>query len=158
MTRATQATRARLVIPLNALEAGDVVPSSVLSLISSTPAKKNYPLCIYSTTLSVVRQYTETSQQRKMETTKIVSSMQLCSQTNTYPDSPRQQLTMTGVARVEEIENGLSASKALNESRPRRLRHLMCFVLPIQADCLAKLQGEYKHHSYTPARCMAFYF
>jgi len=57
--------------------------------------------------------------------------MQLRSQTNTYPDSPRQQLTMTGVARVEKIENGLSASKALNESRPRRLRHLMCLVLPI---------------------------
>jgi len=41
---------------------------------------------------------------------------------------------MTGVARVEEIENGLAASKALNESCPRRLRrphHLMCLVLPI---------------------------
>jgi len=57
--------------------------------------------------LSVVRQYTETSQQCKMETTKIVSSMQLYSQTNTSPDSPRQQLTMTGVAQVDEIENGL---------------------------------------------------
>jgi len=40
---------------------------------------------------------------------------------------------MTGVPGAEEIEDGLAASKALNESRPRRLcrpRHLMCLVLP----------------------------
>ena len=54
-----------------------------------------------------------------METTKIVTS--------------RQRLTMTGVAGAEEIEDGLAASKALNESRPRRPRHLMCLVLPSTA-------------------------
>ena len=35
--------------------------------------------------------------------------------------------------REQEIEDGLAASKAPNESRPRRLRrprHLMCLVLP----------------------------
>ena len=47
---------------------------------------------------------------------------------------------MTGVAEVEDIEDGLvvwphrvAASKAFNKSRPRRLRrprHLMCLVLP----------------------------
>ena len=43
---------------------------------------------------------------------------------------------MTGFAGVEEnkeIEDGLAASKALNESRPRRLRcprHLMSLALP----------------------------
>ena len=59
-----------------------------------------------------------------METTKVVSS--------------REQLTMTGVARAEEIGRWFgrtvsSASKAFNESRPHRLhrpRHLMSLALP----------------------------
>jgi len=72
-----------------------------------------------------------------MQTTKPRKLCLLCSyivnQTNTSPDSPPQQLTITGVPGAEEIEDGLAASKALNESRPRRLRrppHLMCLVLP----------------------------
>jgi len=72
-----------------------------------------------------------------MHTTKPRKLCLLCSyivnQTNTSPDSPPQQLTITGVPGAEEIEDGLAASKALNESRPRRLRrprHLMCLVLP----------------------------
>jgi len=40
----------------------------------------------------------------------------LCSyivnQTNTSPESPRQQLTMTGIPGAEEIDDGLAASKA----------------------------------------------
>jgi len=72
---------------LNALEAGDAVRSSMLSLISSVWAKNElYPIThLQHNSLSVVRQYTEISQPCKMETTKIMSS--------------HQQLTMTGVGR-----------------------------------------------------------
>jgi len=73
--------------------------SSVLSLISSVPAKNElYPIMhLQHNSLRVVRQYVEISQPCKMETTKIVSS--------------RQQLTMTGVARAEEIEDDLAAPR-----------------------------------------------
>ena len=53
------------------------------------------------------------------------------------PDSPGQQLTMTGVAGLKEIEDGKlhriasPASKAFNESRPLRLHHLMSLELPV---------------------------
>ena len=54
-----------------------------------------YPIMhLQHNSLRVVRQYIEISQPCKMETTKIVSS--------------RQQLTMTGVAGAEEIEDGLA--------------------------------------------------
>jgi len=53
---------------LNALEAGDAVRSSVLSLISSLQQKMNYPIMqLQHNSLSMVRQYTETSQQCKMD-------------------------------------------------------------------------------------------
>jgi len=72
--------------------------------------------------------------------------------TGSAKDSPRQQLTMNGVARVEEIETGLAASKALNESRPhllRRQRHLMCLVLPFatatSTDTAVVCQTKHRH-------------
>jgi len=49
---------------------------------------------------------------------------------------PSQQLTITGVAGAEAIEDTMLdcttslASKAFNESRPRCLRRLMSLVLP----------------------------
>jgi len=84
--------------------------------------------------IRVVRQYIETSQQWKPRKLCLLCSY-IVNQTNTSPDSPPQQLTITGVPGAEEIEDGLAASKALNESRPRRLRrprHLKCLVLPLQ--------------------------
>jgi len=114
------------------------VRSSVLPLISSSPAKMDYPIMhVQHKSISLVRQYIETSQQCKMETTKIVSSMQLCSQL----DKHVSKLAASAISddrscrsgREQEIEVGLAASKALNESRPRRLRrprHLMSLVLP----------------------------
>jgi len=114
------------------------VRSSVLSLISSAPAKND--LSHYASTaqlLSVVRQYIETSQQCKMETTKIVSSMRLYSQlgkrVSRLAASAINDDRSCRSGREQEIEDGLAASKALNESCPRRLRrplHLMCLVLP----------------------------
>jgi len=76
-----------------------------------------------------------------METTKIVSSMQL----HVYSQFDKHVSRLAASAinddrrcrsgREQEIEDGLAASKALNESRlhrPRRLRHLMCLVLTLQ--------------------------
>ena len=120
--------------------------SSVLSLISfSLRQKMNYPIMhLQHNSISVVRQYIETSQQYKMETMKIVSSMQLYSQL----DKHVSRLAASAInddrhcrsAREQEIEDGLATSKALNESRPRRLsrpRHLMCLVLPTSGNSAA---------------------
>ena len=71
-----------------------------------------------------------------MEITKIVSSMQLYSQL----DKHVSRLAASAIiddrscrsGREQEIEDGLAASKVPNESRPRRLRRLMCLVLPPQ--------------------------
>jgi len=46
-----------------------------------------------------------------METTKIVSSMQLVNKRNTSPDSPHQQLMMTSAVTAEKIEDGLAAPR-----------------------------------------------
>jgi len=73
-----------------------------------------------------------------METTKIVSSMQL----HVYSQFDKQISRLAASAinddrrcrsgREQEIEDGLAASKALNESRLHRPRHLMCLVLTLQ--------------------------
>jgi len=72
----------------------------------------NYPITHHDS-LSVVRQYIETSQQRKMDwkPQKIVFCAAVVSSTSMSPDSPRQQLTMTGVVGAEAIEDGLVASR-----------------------------------------------
>jgi len=60
------------------------------------------------------------------------------------PDSPGQQLTMTGVAGLKEIEDGKlhriasPASKAFNESCPRRLLLLMS-LLPFRRNSVIKI-------------------
>ena len=95
---------------LNALEAGDAMRSSGLWYLPLRQ-KMNYPIMhLQLISSSVVTKYIETSQQRCMDW-KPRKSCLLCSYslyTNTSPDSPRQQLTMTGVAGVEEIEDGLA--------------------------------------------------
>ena len=81
----------------------------------------NYPIMHLQHNSSVVRQYTETDQQWK--------SRKSCMS----PDLPRQQLTITGVAGAEEIEDGMldcmasPASKSFNKSRPHSL---ISIVLP----------------------------
>jgi len=75
-----------------------------------------------------------------METTKIMSSMQLYSQLDKHVSWLATSAINNGrrcqSGREQEIEDGLAASKALNEFRPRRLRHLMSLVLPhTQAVC-----------------------
>jgi len=123
---------------LNALEAGIALRSSVLPLISSAPAKMNYPIMhLQHNSISLVRQYIETSQQCKMETTKIVSSMQLYSQLDKHVSwlaaSAINDDRSCRSGREQEIEVGFAASKALNKSCPRclrRPRHLMSLVLP----------------------------
>jgi len=116
----------------------DALRSSVLPLISSAPAKMNYPIMhLQHNSISLVRQYIETSQQCKMETTKIVSSMQLYSQLDKHVSwlaaSAINDDRSCRSGREQEIEVGFAASKALNKSCPRclrRPRHLMSLVLP----------------------------
>jgi len=97
-----------------------VVKRAIFDIFHSSK-KINYPITHLQHNSSVVRQYTETNQQWK--------SRKSC----TSPDSPHQQLTITGVATAEEIEDGTldciasSASKSFNESRPHSLTSL---VLP----------------------------
>jgi len=60
--------------------------------------------------------------------------MQLYSQSDKHVSRlAASAINNTGIPGAEEIEDGLAASKALNKSRLRRLRHLdhlMCLVLP----------------------------
>jgi len=71
-----------------------------------------------------------------METTKIVSSMQLDKHIFRLAATQRQQLMMTDVAAAEEVKDSTldcmvsTASKAFSESRPCRLHRLMSLVLP----------------------------
>ena len=78
-------------------------------------------------------------------TPKIVSSVQLYSQL----DKHVSRLAASAInddrsGREQEIEDGLAASKALNESRPCRPRHLMCLVLSLQTvEARVKFTGRH---------------
>jgi len=129
---------------LSTLEAGDAMRSSVQSLISSAPAKNE--LFHYTSTvplLKCVRQYIETSQQRKMDW-KPQKLCLLCSYSQSNLDIHVSRLAASLINDDRRCRSGrdrrwfgrttLPACKAFNESRPRRLRrprHLMSLVLPV---------------------------
>jgi len=50
----------------------------------------------------------------------------IVNQTNTSPDVQRQQLTMTGVAGVENIEDGLAAPRRPPPKYSTSLAHVAC--------------------------------